>query len=66
MNPCELKLLCNRGNWEDLSVLDMLCDGCGCGFVVWMLARIGEGWIYLHGVGVVVGCFCVGGICGGV
>ncbi len=65
LNPCDLKWLCNRGNKADLSNLGMLCNVCGCGFVEGMLARMGEGLIDLHGVGVVVNCFCVGRIHGG-
>ncbi len=64
LRPCEMKWFCNRGNWLDLSGLGMLCNVCGHCVVVEMLARIGEGWIELHVVWVVVGCV-VGRFLGG-
>ncbi len=45
LRPREAHWFHNGGNSADLSVLEMLCNVCVCGFLVGMLARLGKGWI---------------------
>ncbi len=65
LRPCDLKWLCKRGDGAVLSILGILLDLFGCGFVVGIWTRMGKGWIVFCGVGLVVDCRLVGRVLGG-